>query len=67
MYSRSKNEGGSLNTRCLYCFRTIASDVETIGELELIEVRHICPEMALSQWLEQQMCPPPLRYGPRQR
>jgi len=65
MYSRSTNEGGSLNTRCLYCFRTIASDVETIGELERIEARHICPEMALAQFTERQMCSGPLRFEPK--
>jgi len=51
MYSRSRNENGSLNTRCLYCFTTIASDVETEDELNRVEARHICPEKALAQWL----------------
>ena len=27
MYSRTTNENGSLNSRCLYCFHTVASDV----------------------------------------
>jgi hypothetical protein len=33
MYSRSRNENGSSNTRCLYCFLAVASDVETAIEL----------------------------------
>lgn len=51
MYSRSCNENGSLNSRCLYCFMTIASDVETESELLLVETRHICPEKALTELL----------------
>lgn len=49
MYSRTQNENGSYNTRCLYCFMTIASDVETDKKLDRIEARHICPEMALAR------------------
>lgn len=52
MYSRTQNENGTYNTRCLYCFMTIASSVETDKEMDLLEVRHICPERALSQLLE---------------
>jgi hypothetical protein len=51
MYSRSRNENGSLNSRCLYCFLTIASEVGGESELEPIEARHICPEKALAQFL----------------
>lgn len=51
MYSRSRNENGNQNTRCLYCFITIASDVEIESELERLEARHICPEKALAQLL----------------
>lgn len=51
MYSRSSNEDQSLNTHCLYCFMTIAADVETMGELERVEARHICPEKALTHLL----------------
>jgi hypothetical protein len=29
MYSHTQNENGTYNTRCLYCFMTIASSVET--------------------------------------
>jgi hypothetical protein len=50
MYNRTQNENGSYNTRCLDCFLTIASSVETDAELDLLEARHICPEKALS-WL----------------
>ncbi len=51
MYSRITNEKGSLNSRCLYCFNTVASDVEESNELDRIEARHICPEKALAQLL----------------
>jgi len=53
MYSRTQNENGTYNTRCLYCFMTIASSVETDKELARVEVRHICPERALAALLEQ--------------
>jgi ABC-type Fe3+-citrate transport system substrate-binding protein len=49
MYSRTQNENGSYNSRCLDCFMTIASCVETEKELEQREVRHICPEKVLAQ------------------
>jgi hypothetical protein len=52
MYSRTQNENGTYNTRCLYCFMTIASSVETDRELGLLEARHICPERALAELLE---------------
>jgi len=51
MYSRTQNENGTYNTRCLYCFMTIASSVETDKELEKLESRHICPERALAELL----------------
>jgi hypothetical protein len=51
MFSRSHNEDGSLNSRCLYCFITIASDVETDTELQLVEARHVCPEKELTELL----------------
>jgi hypothetical protein len=53
MYSRTQNENGTYNTRCLYCFMTIASAVETDEELGRLEARHICPERALAELLEQ--------------
>jgi hypothetical protein len=49
MYSRTQNENGTYNTRCLYCFMTIASSVESDKELDELETRHICPERALSE------------------
>jgi hypothetical protein len=52
MYSRTQNENGTYNTRCLYCFMTIASCVETGKEMDQIEARHICPEKALAKLLE---------------
>jgi len=54
MYSRTQNENGSYNTRCLHCFMTVASSVETDKELDLLEARHICPERALAELLEKE-------------
>jgi hypothetical protein len=51
MYSRTQNENGTYNTRCLYCFLTVASAVETKEDLEQLECRHVCPERALSEIL----------------
>jgi hypothetical protein len=51
-YSRSQNDNGTYNTRCLYCFMTVASCIETDKELDLLEARHICPERALAELLE---------------
>ena len=51
MYSRTQNENGSFNTRCLDCFMTVASCVETEQELDRVEAHHICPEKALAQLL----------------
>ncbi|MGP8251650.1 MAG: hypothetical protein ACLQHF_06410 [Terracidiphilus sp.] len=54
MYSRTQNDNGSYNTRCLDCFLTIASAVESEQELDLIEAHHFCPEKVLAQLLAQQ-------------
>lgn len=51
MYSRTQNYNGSFNTRCLDCFMTVASCVETEEELDRVEAHHICPEKALAQLL----------------
>jgi len=51
MYSRTQNENGSYNSRCLDCLLTIASCVETEEELDGLEVKHLCPEKALAQLL----------------
>jgi hypothetical protein len=48
MYSRTQNENGSYNTRCLHCFMTIASSVETDKELNWREAHHLCLEKALA-------------------
>ena len=51
MYSRTQNENGTYNTRCLYCFLTVATAVETKEDLEQVETHHVCPERALSELL----------------
>ncbi len=51
MYSKTQNENGTYNTRCLYCFMTVATAVETKEELEHLEAHHVCPERALSELL----------------
>jgi hypothetical protein len=54
MYHRTQNENGTYNTRCLDCFMTIASAVETEAGLRLVEERHICPEKALAGLLNRE-------------
>ncbi len=54
MYSRTQNENGSYNTRCLDCLLTIAFSVDSEEEIERVETRHLCPEKALAQLLAQQ-------------
>ncbi|MGA9071312.1 MAG: hypothetical protein WB424_13700 [Terracidiphilus sp.] len=51
MYHREQNENGTYNTRCLYCFMTIAFCLETEAELDRAEAKHICPERALANLL----------------
>lgn len=51
MYSRTQNENGTFNTRCLDCLLTVVTSVETEEELERLELEHICPEKALGQLL----------------
>lgn len=53
MYSHTQNENGTYNTRCLYCFMTVASAVESSEELERVEERHLCPERVFSELLAQ--------------
>lgn len=53
MYSRTQNENGTYNTRCLACMMTVASSVETEVDLEKVESSHMCPEKALAQLLAQ--------------
>jgi hypothetical protein len=54
MYNRSQNENGTYNTRCLYCFMTVASAVETSEELDGVEARHFCPERVLADLFARQ-------------
>jgi hypothetical protein len=54
MFSQTQNDNGTYNSRCLHCFITIASSVETLEELERVEMHHICPEKALADLLSQQ-------------
>jgi hypothetical protein len=54
MYSRTQNDNGSFNTRCLDCFMTVANSVETEQELGRVEAHHICPEKALAELLAQE-------------
>lgn len=53
MYSHTQNENGTYDTRCLYCFMTIASAVQSDEELHLLEERHVCPERVLADMLAQ--------------
>ncbi len=55
MYSRTENEDGSFNTRCLDCFMTIASGIGSIRELDRIEARHICLERVLSEMFKREL------------
>jgi hypothetical protein len=48
MFSHTQNDNGTYNTRCLYCFMTVASAVESAEELEHLEEHHICPERVLA-------------------
>lgn len=64
MYSRTQNDNGTYNTRCLYCFMTVASAVETAEELDRVETRHVCPEKALAELVSGQQNLP--RQAPRQ-
>ncbi len=57
MYSRTQNENGTYNTRCLYCFMTVASAVETEEMLDSLEVRHVCPERALAELMTGESAP----------
>jgi hypothetical protein len=59
MYNRTQNDNGSYNTRCLHCFMTVASAVETPEELDSLETHHICPEKVLAELREQEAHPVP--------
>ncbi len=51
MYRRTQNDNGTYNTMCLDCLLTVATSVESEIDLELLEMRHLCPEKALAQLL----------------
>jgi hypothetical protein len=51
MYSRTQNDNGTYNTRCLHCFMTVSTAVETKDDLEQVEAQHVCPERALAELL----------------
>ena len=55
MYSHTQNENGTYNTRCLDCFMTIASAVESELELFQVENLHICPKRALSELFKEEL------------
>ena len=59
MYNRTQNDNGTYNTRCLHCFMTVASAVETREELDWLELRHMCPERALAELLAGSRVPQP--------
>lgn len=54
MFSHTQNDNGTYNTRCLYCFMTVASSVETPEELERVEGQHFCPEKALADLMSRE-------------
>jgi hypothetical protein len=49
MYSRTQNDNGTYNTRCLDCFMTVSFCVESEEELAAVEANHMCPEKVLAQ------------------
>jgi hypothetical protein len=49
MYSRTPNENGGFDSRCLDCLLTIACGIQTEAELDRLEDRHLCPEKVLAQ------------------
>jgi len=52
MYSRWQNNDGTLSSRCLHCFMTVAADLASEEKVDEAEKRHLCPEKALYQLLE---------------
>ncbi len=57
MYNRTQNDNGTYNTRCLYCFMTIAAAVQSSEELDRIEDHHLCPERVLTEVLAHRKTP----------
>ncbi len=60
MFSHTQNDNGTYNTRCLYCFMTVAYSVGSPEELERLEAQHICPEKALADLLAREALSHPL-------
>ena len=58
MFSHTQNENGTYNTRCLHCFMTIASSMESLEKLERVEAQHVCPEKALADLLAHRTAAP---------
>lgn len=58
VYNRTQNDNGTFNTRCLFCFMTVASSVESSEELDRLEQKHICPERALADLQAAESRPP---------
>lgn len=54
MYSRTQNENGTYNTRCLDCLMTVGFSIESEEELGRVEADHLCPEKALHELMEQE-------------
>jgi hypothetical protein len=48
MFHHTQNENGSYNSRCLYCFFTVASAVENEARRDQLEAGHLCPERAMA-------------------
>jgi len=57
MFSHTQNDNGTYNTRCLFCFMTVASAIESLEELEQLEIHHICLERALADLLSRSVAP----------
>jgi hypothetical protein len=63
MFSHTQNDNGTYNTRCLHCFMTVASSVDSPQELGRLEAQHICPEKALAEMLAQGNAKPTLVHS----
>jgi hypothetical protein len=63
MFSHTQNENGTYNTRCLYCFMTIASALESPEAMERVEAHHLCPERVLADLLAQRIGAPTFSAG----
>lgn len=61
MFHRSQDEKGRWATRCLYCFMTLASELETAAEVERKEQGHLCPERVLAEQRNQEAPPKPAK------